>query len=257
MTNNPTPDTLHRPLTGRIALVTGASSGIGEAIARRFADAGALVAAVARRADRLAGLGPGITPVPADVTDAAALAAAVERVAAELGAPDLVVANAGVMLPSAPEAGDLAVWQQTIDVNISGVAATIAATVPHLVAAAAEGRTADLVLVSSIGDALAFPGYAFYTASKAMVTKLSHDLRLDLSPLGVRTSNVRPGLVATELPEKLPPSPFRDQLDEMVATMGPLAAADVAAAVLAAVALPRHVNISELAIVPTGQPAPV
>ncbi|HEY8543922.1 MAG TPA: SDR family oxidoreductase [Acidimicrobiales bacterium] len=245
------------PLAGRVALVTGASSGIGAAVARRFAEAGARVGAVARREDRLAALGDGVVPLPADVTDPAAVAAAVDRAVRDLGAPDLVVANAGVMLPSPSDEARLDVWQRNIDVNVTGVAATVAAVVPHLVAAAAEGRTADLVLVSSIGDALAFPGYAAYTASKAWVTKFSHDLRFDLAPLGVRTLNVRPGLVVTELMEKVGEGVYRESLDEMAATMGPLSADDVAGTVLAAVALPRHVNVSELAIVPTGQPAPV
>lgn len=256
LTQNPT-DAADGPLTGRVAIVTGASSGIGEAIARRLADAGAVVAAIARRADRLEKLGAGITPVPADVTDARAVAAAVGRVVQELGAPDLVVANAGVMLPSDLADTRLDEWQRTIDVNITGVAATVAATIPHLVAAAADGRTADLVLVSSVGDTLAFPGYAFYTASKAAITKLSHDLRLDLSALGVRTLNLRPGLVATELQGNVTHDGLRADLEQWVDEIAVLQPDDIAVPLVAALALPRHVNVSELTVVPTAQVAAV
>ena len=246
-------DASTRPLAGRVAFVTGASSGIGEAVARQLADAGALVAAVARRADRLADLGDGITPVPVDVTDPQAVAAAVERVVDELGPPDLVVASAGVMLPSDVEDTRLDLWQRTIDVNLTGIAATLAATVPHLIAAAAEGRTADLVLVSSVGDRLAFPGYAFYSASKAAVTKLCHDLHLDLAPFGVRTLNLRPGLVASELQTNVTDAGRREALLQWLEEITALEPDDVAGPLVAALSLPRHVCISELTIVPTAQ----
>ena len=258
-----TTHTTHLPVdhsdtfTGRTALVTGASSGIGRAIVGQLAQAGAAVAAIARRADRLAEIGSGVMPVVSDVADADALARAVDRVVSELGPPDLVVANAGVMLPSPVTAARLDEWQRTISVNIGGVAATIAATVPHLVAAAAEGRTADLVIVSSIGDAIAFPEYAFYSASKAAVTKLSHDLRADLAPLGVRTLNVRPGLVATEMHGKVTQPERRAELEQWLDEITPLTADDVARAVLAALAVPRHVNVSEITVLPTAQVAPV
>jgi len=255
--------TTHQPATesgsfaGRTAVVTGASSGIGRAIARHLADAGAAVAAVARRADRLGEIGPGVLPVAADVADADAVARAVARVVDELGPPDLVVASAGVMLPSHPTAGRLDEWQQMIAVNVGGVAATVTATVPHLVAAAADGRTADLVLVSSIGDAISFPDYALYGATKAAVTKLCHDLRLDLSPLGVRTLNLRPGLVATELQANVTHPERRAELEQWLEDITALTPDDVARSVLAALDVPRHVNVSELTILPTAQVAAV
>ena len=253
----PRPDASPGPLTGRTALVTGASSGIGRAVARQLAGAGATVAAVARRADRLVDLGPGITAVPADVSDAQALAVAVEHAVRELGPPDLVVASAGVMLPADVDGSPLELWRRTIDVNITGIAATVAATVPHLIAAAAEGRTADLVLVSSIGDVLAFPGYAFYSASKAAVTKLCHDLHLDLAPRGVRTLNLRPGLVASELQGNVTHPRRRAELEEWLDEITALEPDDVAGPLVAALALPRHVSVSELTIVPSAQVASV
>jgi NADP-dependent 3-hydroxy acid dehydrogenase YdfG len=245
------------PFTGRVAVVTGASSGIGRAIARRLAEGGARVAAVARRGDRLAELGPGVTAVPADVADPQAVAAAVARVVDELGPPDLVVAGAGVMLPNDVTEPRLDEWQRTISVNIAGVAAVVTATVGHLAAAAADGRPADLVLVSSIGDAISFPGYAFYGASKAAVTKLSHDLHLDLAPLGVRTMNVRPGLVDTELQANVTHPQRRAELEQWLEEITALSPDDVAHSVLAALDVPRHVSVSEITIVPTAQAAPV
>jgi NADP-dependent 3-hydroxy acid dehydrogenase YdfG len=241
------------PLTGRVAFVTGASSGIGQAIARQLADAGARVAAVARRADRLDALGPDVLAVPADVSDPDAVRAAVERTVAELGPPDLVVTAAGVMLPSDIDEARLDLWQRTFDVNLTGIAATVAATVPHLIAAAADGRTADLVMVSSVGDQLSFPGYAFYGASKAAVTKLCHELHLDLAPHGVRTLNLRPGLVASELQSKVTDPARREQLEQWLEDITALTPDEIAGPLVAALGLPRHVCVSELTVVPTAQ----
>jgi len=252
---HPQEQTTETPLTGRVAVVTGASSGIGSAIARQLADAGARVAGLARRAERLKELGPDVLAVTADVVDQASLDAAIDRVVQELGAPDLVVANAGIALPSRPGELQLDEWQRTIEVNVGGVIATLAATLPHLKAAAAEGKIADLVFTSSVGDVLSFPGYAAYTASKAAVTKLSRDVRLDLSPLGIRTLNVRPGLVATEIQDAIADEAMRAEFDEWIGSVKVLTADDVARSVVAALSVPRHVNITELTIVPTEQAA--
>ena len=240
------------PFKDRVALVTGASSGIGAAIARGLADRGAAVAGLARRVGRVAELGDGVTPVVADVTDPASLTAALDRVTQELGGPDLVVANAGVAYASAVDDIQPSDWQRQVDVNVSGVVATATAAIPHLVAAAAEGRPADLVVISSVSDVVMFPSLAAYSATKAAVTALTRGLRPDLVVRGVRTLNVRPGLVATEIAGGLP--------DEVLAGLDgitPLEPVDVADAVLAALATPPHVNISELTIMPTSQPATV
>lgn len=256
MTNtltSPTSASTQSPLAGRVAVVTGASSGIGRAIARQLADAGAQVAGLARRADRLAELGPGVTPVTVDVADPHAVAAALGRVVDEVGAPDLVVANAGIGLPNQPGEVLLEGWLRTIEVNVGGVIATLAATVPHLKAAAADGRAADFVVMSSVGDTISVPGYAGYTASKAAVTKLVRDVHLELSPLGIRTLNVRPGLVATEIQDGITDAAMRDEYTAWIQSLRALTPDDVAGPVVAALSLPRHVNVSELTIVPTEQ----
>src|SRR5689334_22460005 len=151
-------------LTGRIAVVTGAASGIGAAIATQFANAGASVALVARRQDRLddlAGkLGPGAIGVSLDVTSQASVDAGIQQIHERLGRPDLVVNAAGVMLAAPIEDGRLDDWTRMIDTNVTGVLRLVQAFTPDLISAAGDGRTADLVNISSIGAHVVFPGYA-------------------------------------------------------------------------------------------------
>ncbi len=156
-------------LSGRTAVVTGAASGIGEAVALHLAAEGARVALLARRADRLRALAEKIRAeggqalaVTADVTDDASVEAARDQVRAEFGAVDLVVNNAGVMLPNPVDEGRLDEWRRMLDTNVTGVLRIIRAFTGDLVAAAAEGRTADLVNVSSVGAHVTFPHYAVY-----------------------------------------------------------------------------------------------
>ena len=145
-------------LTGRVAVVTGASSGIGAATAKRLAASGAKVALLARRADRLEKLvdeieqsGGTALAVAIDVSDADAVRAAADRVSKELGNVDLLFNNAGVMLPAPVEELRFDQWQQQIDLNISGLMYVIGAFVPQLIASAAEKGVADLINTSSIG----------------------------------------------------------------------------------------------------------
>jgi NADP-dependent 3-hydroxy acid dehydrogenase YdfG len=195
---SPTPSTSDRPLSGRVAVITGASSGIGAATARALAAGGAQVALLARRRDRLDALaeelGGDALALSVDVERAGALAEAAEAVATRLGRADLVVANAGIMQPAAIEAD----WRRQLDVNVGGVLATVQAFLPALLAAAGDG-TADIVTTSSIAARVRFPGYTVYGATKAAVTALAEGLRVDLSPRGVRITNLEPGLIATEL----------------------------------------------------------
>lgn len=167
-----TPATGARPLTGRIAVVTGAASGIGAATARRLAADGASVALVGRREERLRDLadqlaGATAVPVAADVTDAASLERLPETVHVELGRVDLVVAGAGVMLAAPFEQADTSEWDRMLDTNIRGLLHTGRAFAPDLLEAAAEGGRADLVHVGSIGGHEVFPTYGVYGATKA------------------------------------------------------------------------------------------
>ncbi|MFI1764368.1 SDR family oxidoreductase [Streptomyces sp. NPDC020800] len=247
-------------LAGRTAVVTGAASGIGEAVARRLAAEGARVALFARRADRLEAIAGKIRAeggealvVAADVTDDASVEAARDRVHETFGPVDLVVNNAGVMLPNPVDDGRLDEWQRMIDTNVTGVLRVVRAFTADLVAAAAEGRTADLVNVSSIGAHAVFPTYAVYGATKAAVTFLSQSLRSEFGPRDVRVTNIEPGLTDTELKNHVDSEELSGQLDGMVEAIGTLAAAEVADVVAYVSSRPRHVNLRQIMVLPTRQ----
>ncbi|MFF9626812.1 SDR family oxidoreductase [Streptomyces griseosporeus] len=247
-------------LSGRTAVVTGAASGIGEAVAVALAEGGARVVLLARRAERLeevaqkirAGGGEALA-VTADVTDDASVDRAAAAVRDAYGRVDLVVNNAGVMLPNPIEDGRIDEWQRMIDTNVLGVLRVIRAFTGDLVATAAEGGTADLVNVSSIGAHAVFPDYAVYGATKAAVTHLSALLRAELGPKDVRVTNVEPGLTETELKDHLDSRELATQLDGMFEAIGGLGAADVADVVAYATSRPRHVNLRQIVVLPTRQ----
>ncbi|UXY36253.1 SDR family oxidoreductase [Streptomyces albidocamelliae] len=247
-------------LSGRTAVVTGAASGIGEAVALQLAAQGARVALLARRAERLDAVvekiradGGRALAVTADVTDDASVAAARELVHETFGAVDLVVNNAGVMLPNPVGAGRLDEWQRMLDTNVTGVLRIIRAFTADLVAAATEGRTADLVNVSSIGAHVPFPDYAVYGATKAAVTYLSQSLRTEFGPRDVRVTNIEPGLTDTELKTHVDSAELAGQLDGMFDAIGGLAAAEVADVVAYVTSRPRHVNLRQIVVLPTRQ----
>ncbi|MEU9153983.1 SDR family oxidoreductase [Streptomyces sp. NPDC048417] len=247
-------------LSGRTAVVTGAASGIGAAVALRLAESGARVALLARRADRLETVvakiranGGQALAVTADVTDDASVQAAADAVHAAHGTVDLVVNNAGVMLPHPIDDGRLDEWQRMIDINVTGVLRVLRAFTGDLVEAAAQGRTADLVNVSSVGAHAVFPTYAVYGATKAAVTHLSQLLRAEFGPRDVRVTNVEPGLTETELADHIGSAELREQLGGMVEGMGSLAAEDIADLVGYVTSRPRHVNLRQVVVLPTRQ----
>lgn len=247
-------------LAGRTAVVTGAASGIGEAVAALLAASGARVALLARRGDRLESVvgkiradGGDALAVVADVTDDASVDAAVATIHAAYGNVDLVVNNAGVMLPNPVDDGRIDEWRRMLDTNVTGVLRVIRAFTTDLVGAAAEGRSADLVNVSSIGAHVTFPNYAVYGATKAAVTYLSQSLRTEFGPRDVRVTNVEPGLTETELATHLDNAELAGQLDGMLAAVGALSAAEIADVVAYATSRPRHVNLRQIMVLPTRQ----
>ncbi|MET8080205.1 SDR family oxidoreductase [Streptomyces sp. NPDC005303] len=248
-------------LAGRTAVVTGAASGIGEAVAVLLAAQGARVALLARRGERLAEVvgkiragGGQALAVVADVTDEASVAAAVESVHAAYGAVDLVVNNAGVMLPNPIVDARIDEWQRMIDTNVTGVLRVIGAFAQDLNEAAAQGRSADLVNVSSIGaHVTGFTNYAVYGATKAAVTHLSALLRSEFGPRGVRVTNIEPGLTESELATHIDNDGLREQIGGMVEAMGTLAAAELADVVAYVTSRPRHVNLRQVVVLPTAQ----
>jgi NADP-dependent 3-hydroxy acid dehydrogenase YdfG len=235
-------------LTGRIAVVTGASSGIGAATARALAAGGARVAVLARRTDRIEALAKEIdgVAVPADVTDPASLARAAATIRAELGRPDLVVANAGVMLGAPFASAEPFEWSSMVDTNLTGLLNTGKAFVDDLLAAAADGRPADLVHVGSIASHEVFPGYAVYSATKAGVAALTRGLRLELGPRGVRVTE-------SELGDTMLDAEGRKTLEEIRRQVGPIPASDIAEAIAWSAAAPARVNVAQLIVLPTAQ----
>lgn len=249
-----------RPLTGRTAVVTGAASGMGAATARLLAARGARVALLARRGERLVDLvgeiekdGGAALAVPTDVTSTESVAEAAVSIRDHLGPVDLLVNAAGTMLPNPIEAGRADEWTRMIDTNVTGVLRLIKEFTPDLLTAAAAGRTADLVNISSIGAHVAFPSYAVYGATKAALTQLSANLRTELGPRDVRVTNIEPGLTDTELGQGIDNAELADQLDQMRGLIGPLAAEDIADVVAFAVAQPRRVNLRQIVVLPTRQ----
>jgi NADP-dependent 3-hydroxy acid dehydrogenase YdfG len=253
-----TPETGSRPLTGRVAVITGATSGIGAATARRLAADGASVALAGRREERLNELvaeldGVAAMPVGADVTDPVAVERLATAVRSELGPVDLVVANAGVMLPAPFERADSSEWDRMLDTNIRGLLHTGRAFAPDLLDTAARGGRADLVLVGSIGGHQVFPNYGVYGATKAAVAHLTRNLRAELGPRGVRVKNVEPGLVGTELGDDMQDTGAREALADWRNEIGALTPDHIANAIAFAVAVPPQVNVAELIVLPTAQ----
>ncbi|MGI5426312.1 SDR family oxidoreductase [Streptomyces sp. CA-179760] len=247
-------------LAGRTAVVTGAASGIGEAIAVLLAARGARVALLARREERLTELagkiradGGQALAVVADVTDDASVAAAADRIHTEYGTVDLVVNSAGVMLPHPVDARRTDEWQRMLDTNVAGVLRITGAFTGDLVGAAADGRTADIVNISSIAAHVSFPNYAVYGATKAAVTYLSESLRGEFGPRDVRVTNIEPGFVESELLTHIGDTELARQVEEMRDQVGALSAEELADLVAYATSRPRRVNLRQIVALPTRQ----
>src|SRR3954447_17432132 len=204
-------------LNGTVALVTGASSGIGEATARALAAEGAAVALVARRKERLdalAGeLGARALPIEADITDQQQAIAAVQRTADEHGRLDVVINNAGVMLLGPIVDAPAEEWDRMIDLNLKGLLYVAHAALPHLLEAADTGprRVADLVNISSVAGRIARRNSGVYNLTKHGVGAFSESLRQEVTGRHVRVSLVEPGAVITELPDHIRPE-IREQM---------------------------------------------
>lgn len=248
-------------LDGTFALVTGASSGIGEATARTLAAQGATVGLVARREDRLEALASGIRAAggtavafPADLTAEGEAARLVARAVARLGRLDTLVNAAGIMLVGPALDAPVEEWQRNVDLNVSALLRLAHAALPHLVAAARQQArgVADLVNISSVAGRQAIGGAAVYSMTKFGVTAFSDALRQELAALHVRVSTVEPGAVATELTSHIRDG-IREQNQAWYASMETLQPQDIADAVTYIVTRPRHVAVNELLIRPTEQ----
>jgi len=249
------------PLDGAVALITGASSGIGEATARALAARGAKVAVAARRLERLERLaseigGDGHTAlaIQSDITDQEQAIAAVHRTVDELGRLDIVVNNAGQMLLGPIEEAPTEEWDQMIDLNLKGLINTTHAALPHLLAAAEESQRgcADLVNISSVAGRVARSGSGVYNLTKHGVGAFSESFRQEFASRKVRSTIIEPGAVDTELTDHLRDG-VREQVRERFVDMKTLEADDIADAIAYAVTRPWHVCVNEMLIRPTEQ----
>jgi NADP-dependent 3-hydroxy acid dehydrogenase YdfG len=243
-----------KALKDTAALVTGASSGIGEATARALAEQGATVAVVARRKDRLDALATEIggLPIETDVTDRDQAIAAVERTAQELGRLDIVVNNAGVMLLGPIVDAPVQEWDRMVALNLQGLLYVAHAALPHLLSAAEREprRVADLVNVSSVAGRRVGAGGGIYQMTKHGVGVFSEALRQEITGRYVRSSLIEPGATESELVTHVREE-VRNQLTPGVEQI--LRAEDIADAILYIVTRPRHVAINEILVRPTEQ----
>jgi len=246
-------------LEGTVALVTGASSGIGAAAASALAAQGAAVAVAARRKDRLDALaadireqGGTVLVLESDITDQEQATDAVERTVAGLGRLDTLVNNAGVMLLGPVAGAPLSEWQRMVDLNVLGLLYCAHAALPHLLSAAEGGprQVADMVNISSVAGRAARNGNGVYSLTKFGVGAFSEALRQEVTGRYVRVSLVEPGATATELAGHNRP----EVLDSIRSQFGQrMEAEDIADAITYIVTRPRHVAVNEMLIRPTEQ----
>ncbi|OBK76272.1 SDR family NAD(P)-dependent oxidoreductase [Mycobacterium sp. 1274761.0] len=243
-------------LSGTVALVTGASSGIGAATARALATQGAAVALLARRADRLEQLKADIESIggaalvtPADVTDSDQVAVAIATTVEGLGRLDILVNNAGLLRMGDAAAAPLADWDDLVSVNVSGVLYATHAAIPHLIAAAADSPrgVADLVTISSTGGRVARSGTAVYSLTKFGVGAFSEGIRQELIGKRVRVGLVEPGTVQTEIFDYLD-TEAHSANSQRTAGMVKLQPEDIADAVVYMVTRDRRVAVNEMLV---------
>jgi NADP-dependent 3-hydroxy acid dehydrogenase YdfG len=248
-------------LDGTVALVTGASSGIGEATARALAAEGAAVAVAARRKDRLEELvsriegdGGKALAIEADVTDQQQATELVNRTVEELGRLDTLVNNAGVMLLGPIVDAPTEEWDRMIALNLQGLLYCTHAAIPHLLKAAESDprNVADVINISSVAGRVARAGSGVYNLTKWGVGAFTESLRQELTQRSVRASLVEPGAVATELTDHLREE-IREQAEQRFAGIEKLEASDIADAITYIVTRPRRVAVNEVLIRPTDQ----
>ena len=245
-----------KKLAGKVAFVTGASSGIGDATAVALADEGARVAVLARRSDRLEQIvkrikdaGGEAVPLVADVTNEAQLRAAIRQAKEALGRIDIMVNNAGVMLLGNIEGADTREWRQMLDINVLAIMLACHEVLPIM---KAQGG-GHIVNISSVAGRQVKAGYSGYNASKWALGAFSESLRQEVTRQHIRVTVIEPGMVATELRQHINDPEVRKAQQEAERSIMPLRGEDIAAAIVFAVTQPEHVSINEILMRPTEQ----
>ncbi len=243
-------------LTGKVALITGASSGIGEATAIALAEEGAAVAISARREDRLQELVKRITanggkayPIVSDITDEAQANETVQKAQKELGRIDILVNNAGVMLLGTIDGANTEDWRRMINTNVLGLMYATHAALPIM----KQQGSGHIVNISSVAGRTAGAGRGVYNASKWGVGGFSEALRQEVYKDKIRVTVIEPGIVATELTHHITDENAKKTIQDWANSMTPLESEDIAAAIVYAVTQPPRVNVNEILIRPTEQ----
>ena len=242
-------------IAGKVVVLTGASSGLGEATARHLSAAGAKLVLGARRADRIGALaktlnesGGEAISLKTDVTDFAQVKSLVDTAVATFGRVDVLINNAGLMPHSPLERLKLDDWNNTIDVNIKGVLHGIGAVLPHMKAQ----KSGHIINVSSIAARKVRPGSAVYAATKAAVLMITEGLRQEVKAWDIRTTVILPGAIATDLPNSVTESDVADAIKKYYAEFA-IPPASFARAVAYAMSQPEDVDINEVTFRPTRQ----
>lgn len=240
-------------IKGKTVVITGASSGLGEATARHLASAGAKVVLGARRLDRLQALSnelglPEGSAVETDVTDADQVKHLVDQAVRLHGRIDVIVNNAGLMPHSPLERGKIDDWDRMIDVNLKGVLYGIAAALPHM----KEQKSGHIINVSSVAGHKVRPGSAVYAATKTAVRVISEGLRQEVKPYNIRTTIVSPGAVESELPQSITEADVAAGIADFYERYA-IPAESFARVVAFAIAQPDDVDINEILFRPTAQ----
>lgn len=244
-------------LNGKVALITGASSGIGAATAAKLAEAGAKVGIAARRTEKLEDLkwhieakGGQALVIEMDVVDKIAVEAGVKNLVQTYGSIDILVNNAGLMPLSDIDQLKVDEWHRMVDVNVTGLLNTTAAVLPHMI----KQRSGHVFNMSSIAGRKVFKGLAVYCATKHAVAAFSDGLRMEVGPKhGIRVTCIQPGAVATELYDHITDPGYRKQMDQLSGQMTFLQGEDIGDTIVFAAQAPAHVDVAELFVLPVEQ----
>jgi NADP-dependent 3-hydroxy acid dehydrogenase YdfG len=242
-------------IEGKVVVITGASSGNGEATARHLSSQGAIVVLGARRVDRIKSLAEDITrkggkalALPTDVTQVDQVKKLVDAAVQTYGRVDVMINNAGLMPHSPLERLKIDDWDRMIDVNLKGVLYGIAAALPYM----KQQKSGHIINVSSVAGHKVRPGSAVYAATKTAVLVISEGLRQEVKPYNIRTTVISPGAIATELPDSITEPDIAENIRKFVSEIA-LPTESFARAVAFAMSQPEDMDVNEILFRPTKQ----